>query len=274
MISILFIDANQYLKLFGLVKGRKLLDLLEAQRNYIFVPAQIVDEILRKKLTLASRFFSQQLRDINETIVPVPDHLLGVDEGKVRDFRRTFEQMRNARNELDDIAKKTLSHISRSKDDVSKRLQLLFDAAVEPTVNEMTRARFRRELGNPPGKQENPLGDQIDWEQLLSHCRKVNAKEIWIITEDRDYFDKYGRTLLINPLLNRDLVAACDGEPNVHCFEDLSLGLTEFAKSVGVNEMVLPTRDEAKEIKKEIDRWVANTSAVTAADLRPSIAGA
>jgi hypothetical protein len=58
----LFIDANQYLKLYGLVAGRKLLDALEEQKEHIFISQQIVDEVMRSKLRCAQDFFLKGAR--------------------------------------------------------------------------------------------------------------------------------------------------------------------------------------------------------------------
>jgi hypothetical protein len=52
--AILFIDANQYLDLFGLVAGKKLLDFVEKQKQHIFVSKQIADEVLQRKLERSS----------------------------------------------------------------------------------------------------------------------------------------------------------------------------------------------------------------------------
>ncbi len=55
----LFIDADQYLKLYMADKGKKrLLRILNESREYIFVTAQVVDEVQRNKLSLAERFLS------------------------------------------------------------------------------------------------------------------------------------------------------------------------------------------------------------------------
>ena len=51
--ALLFIDANQYLQLYGLVAGKKLLDFLEEQRAHIFVTTQVVDEVIRNNLRSA-----------------------------------------------------------------------------------------------------------------------------------------------------------------------------------------------------------------------------
>jgi hypothetical protein len=46
-------------------------------------------------------------------------------------------------------------------------------------------------------------------------------------------------------------------------------GLTEFAKSLGVKKERLPTEQEAKQIKRETDIWIANTSPVGIATTSP-----
>jgi PIN domain len=176
--AVLFIDANQYLKLYGMVAGKKLLDWLEEQQAHIFVSAQIVDEVLRNKLHSAQIFFLDKLK----LDVAVPDHLLGVSDEKTNELRKNIG---NAADELTALADDVLRKISRSEDDVSQRLNRLFDKAISPNTNQMGRARDRKERGNPPGKQKDTLGDQITWEQLLAHCKGM--KQLWIITDDGDY---------------------------------------------------------------------------------------
>jgi hypothetical protein len=72
----IFIDTNQYLKLYGVMSGKELLEALEEQKKYIFVSRQIVDEVMRNKLSCAEKFLSTQFKQIDETLAVVPDHLL------------------------------------------------------------------------------------------------------------------------------------------------------------------------------------------------------
>jgi hypothetical protein len=53
--SRLFIDANQYLKLYQMVGAKTILAALEEQQNYIFVTKQIVDEVCREKVRVFTR---------------------------------------------------------------------------------------------------------------------------------------------------------------------------------------------------------------------------
>ena len=177
---VLFIDANQYLSLYGLTSGNRLLDSLEEQKSHIFVSAQIVDEVNRNKLRCAATFLSDKMRDIDQIRILLPDHLLGISASKRAEFVKIFGDVLRAKTELSTLADAALSRISRSEDEVSQRLMGLFVQAPAPSGDEMQRARARKERGNPPGKPTDPLGDQITWEQLLTHSK--GSKRLWIIS--------------------------------------------------------------------------------------------
>src|SRR5262249_8230502 len=81
-----------------------------------------------------------------------------------------------------------LQSIAQSTDSVSVAPRPLLTAAVPPSEAELIAARLRKELGNPPGKPSDPLGDQLTWEQLLTHVQPTD--ELWIVTRDLDYFIK------------------------------------------------------------------------------------
>lgn len=64
-----------------------------------------------------------------------------------------------------------MKQISCSEDEVSKALIPIFDKAVAHSPKELQKARNRKEIGNPPGKKGDPLGDQLTWEQILTHFK-------------------------------------------------------------------------------------------------------
>lgn len=247
----LFIDANQYLKLFGLVAGKRLLDSLDEQKDHIFVSEQIADEVCRNKLACAQRFFSANMKDPLST--PVPDHLLGISEQEASTIRAAFQHAEEAKSELKKLSGGALNRISQSTDDVSVRLGRLFDGAPKAGPEVLQRARDRKERGNPPGKEEDALGDQITWEQLLAHCSENKVERIWIITADRDYHVMHDGKALLNSFLYSELVKTCGTSVEVRCFDDLLKGITDFGKHAGVKAEKLPTEQEATVIKKEID---------------------
>jgi len=247
--ALLFIDANQYLQLYGLVAGKKLLDFLEEQRAHIFITTQVVDEVIRNKLSCALIFMLDKFKELELSSGVVPDHLFGISDEKMKEFRNSLGEAAKVKTELNRLAADSLTQISRSEDEVSRRLEGLFDKAIWPSTEELRRARDRKERGNPPGKPGDPLGDQITWEQLLGCCKGGNR--LWIITKDKDYQTEHKQTVLLNPLLCRDITIACGTAPEVHCFSDLLKGLEHFGKNAGVKADKLPTPAEAEQIKKE-----------------------
>ena len=215
---------------------------------------------MRSKLKKAHDFFANTLKEPTEAKAPIPDHLLGIDDAKLRQLRGTLAGAKSAVSGVRELANSILAQISRSEDNVSRQLIALFHNAIIPSAEEIERARRRREFGCPPGKIDNPLGDQVVWEQLLTRCRGSDRNTVWIISADTDYGIVSGNKLLLNSLLYRDLVEASPKHLDLHCFADLSDGLKEFAKSIGIKDSSLPTQNETKRIKKEIDFWNANTS--------------
>ena len=180
----LFIDANQYLELYGLNTAKTLLDLLEQLKEHLFISEKIVDEVLMSKVERFQTFFSNRLKEIPHMDSPVPGHLFGITEKETTELKDCFVRAKEARNRLRKLAGDTLLRISRSEDDVSLRLSGLFDSAISPSTEEMQRARERKEKGNPPGKARDPLGDQITWEQFLTHCQQRKIERAWIILHE------------------------------------------------------------------------------------------
>jgi hypothetical protein len=112
-------------------------------------------------------------------------------------------------------------------------------------------ARYRQELGNPPGKRW-PLGDQITWEQLLTYCEKENVQQLWIVTSDGDYLTKFGERLFLSPFRHRELKQACGDGVQVRCFDNLMSAIEDFVEQTGVKADKLPSKQRTKEIEKQI----------------------
>jgi hypothetical protein len=129
------------------------------------------------------------------------------------------------------------------------------DRGILPTDEELKQARARREKGNPPGKLDDPLGDQVTWEQLLTYCKTKNVRQLWIISSDTDYVETFERSCFINPFLHRDLVNACGNELDIRCFNKLGDGIKDFGKNAGVKAEKLPTDAELEDINKEMEAF-------------------
>lgn len=249
--GLLFIDANQYLDLYRIPSRTKLLPGLEQQRPYIFVTEQIVAEVYRRKVEATLFLVKQELASHD---IPLPEHLLSSGDTKLKEIRERLQQMKNdaegIRKQLSELGSGLLKQVSKSQDEVSKALASIFYQPVKPTDAELERARSRKERGNPPGKLNGPLGDQLCWEQVLRKCRE-DKPPLWIITNDSDYATKYEGELFLNAALYQDLRAVYGAEPETYCFDSLADGLKHFAATTKVQADKLPTAEETEKIRKE-----------------------
>jgi len=249
--ALIFIDANLHIPFYGLPKWKTLIDLVKEQKDYIFVTKQIVDEVQRNKLQVVAGLLTNQLEHLKGSRnFNLPDYIFEDADAK---FSETLRDLRKTRTEtgLMNAAIQALQRISRSEDKVSKALDAIFSNAVTHTSEEFHRARERKERGNPPGKPEDSLGDQLTWEQLLSHCK--DKSKLWMITNDLDYCVKLRGKLFLNPLLYLNLAQLRQPTPEVFCFDRIDEGVRDFVRRTGVKAERLPTVEESKEISKELD---------------------
>jgi len=78
------------------------------------------------------------------------------------------------------------------------------DNAKKLTDLHIEKAKKRKVVGNPPGKKNDPLGDEINWEILLESIDK-STSELIIISNDSDYLTEYEKRCYLNPLLYREV---------------------------------------------------------------------
>jgi PIN domain len=250
--ALLFIDANKYLDLYRTHQGKKLLAPLGEQVNYIFVTQQVVAEVQRNKIQIAAEFLNKNFTQLKLQTFNVPDHLSGTSDGWRNDIlqqmREFGQKIKSANDKVDAWALSIMEQISCSEDDVSKALAPIFAKAVSYSPEELQRARDRRELGNPPGKTTNPIGDQLTWEQILTHFK--GKKRLWIISRDSDYGTVYGDKGFLNCFLYDELCKVAN-EPEVYLFTDTVEGITHFIHTTGVNAENRLTPEEIEEIEKE-----------------------
>jgi ribosome biogenesis SPOUT family RNA methylase Rps3 len=120
----IFIDSNQYLDLYRVVEGKKLLSLLQEQRDYIFVTVQIVEEVQRNKLQVMAKFLTKHFEQLKVRRLGVPDHLFDISVDTTTSLRKKLDDLSKsideANIELKNAAVQTLQHASLSKDEVSK----------------------------------------------------------------------------------------------------------------------------------------------------------
>lgn len=130
---------------------------------------------------------------------------------------------------LDVFFDENLKEISRSSDAVSQKLKSIFLNALNPDEDIITLSKIRKELGNPPGKKNDPIGDQISWEQFKKNVKDKNINEVWIVSNDTDFFTIYNKRLYLNPFLMDELLSINDSL-KVNLFQSLRDSLKDYAK--------------------------------------------
>ena len=73
---------------------------LDEQKRYIFVPAQIVDEVMRNKLSCTAKFLSDKIQEVIANDAVVPGHLLGIGDNKVTELREILQRARDTKKEI------------------------------------------------------------------------------------------------------------------------------------------------------------------------------
>lgn len=241
--GLIFIDANQYLDLYAMPSWKTLLPGLQEQQDHILVTMQVVDEVNRNKVSVTAGFLASKVNESKPHSAAAPNLSPKIIDAVVVRMR---ERLQNIREKL---SHDLLEQVSQSKDEVSKGLAGVFSQAVAHTDGELQRARVRKERGNPPGKSGDPLGDQLNWEQILSHCK--DKPPLWIMTRDSDYGTLHAGKMFLNAAFYQDLTRLYESEPTVFCFRKAAEGLEHFVNSTGAKAERLPTPEEIEQINKE-----------------------
>ena len=167
-----------------------------------------------------------------------------------RRLMRTYDSStRKLSDFIDDAHDKSVRAIAQGNNYVSLSLQNLLNDPIAATDAQLKRARIRKEVGDPPGKNKDPLGDQITWEQLLDAARGIDA--VWIVTTDRDYYYVHNDEVFLHPTLNAEL-SAVSRVTDIRCFHRLG-DFFDNLRETGILETEdLPSPDLTKGANTEI----------------------
>lgn len=249
--NIIYIDANIYLGFYNSNRPeyKKLLGSIVELADKVFFTQQIAYEIDRNKLNIFRQSIDNYVRQVSLTATTLPEHMDEESSPKLTEWnkeRREIEKQITASNKgLTPILNEVLNDVSVSKDKVSQSLSALYDKAVQPTTDDLEKARYRKEIGNPPGKRADPLGDQLSWEQLLTIIPKTTR--LWVVSTDRDYFTEHHKIIYLNPILYNDIVTL-NGEIEIKPFNVLAEALRDYDKQEKIK--AIPTEAELDQISR------------------------
>jgi hypothetical protein len=226
--SILAVDTNVLLNLYRYNKSTvaDILKILEAARNQLFVPHQVVREFWRNRQTVISNL-GAATKDVNAALkknesstedaitrwaksVALPHDQV---DGLVAEVKEFFAKVQlTVGNEPSRVS----AQLPTSEDELLQRLASLLDGAVGPKLSEdewkdaVAEGERRVEHSEPPGymdvdKLESDLpegaaGDYIVWLQLLQEGAR-SKKDLVLITADtkEDWWNRTDRGRLVGP---------------------------------------------------------------------------
>lgn len=260
--ALILIDTNSYLRFYdsNIRDFKQLLPPIKELKDSIFITKQIVDEVNRNKLGCICRLLGNYRKHLNISKDMIPVHFDTDDNNAASDWNKRKEKLIEANekliSELCDYTKNISSLVEKSEDRVSIILQDVFSNASQPNEDEINNAKKRKELGNPPGKKEDPIGDELIWEQLLSKYKKNNREEIWIVSSDSDFMIDINGELKLNPFLYSELKEIADNnKPVLRLFKTLSDAIKTYQVKINRN-ITIPDSDTMDKIEKEEQRVI------------------
>lgn len=258
---LLFIDSNIYLRFYDTnsKEFKKLFKSLEEIKKNLFITSQVKNEVERNKQDVFLRSFIEYERQIIFANISLPEHLEGATDKRLKAWNKNYsailKKVQNLKKDISKITEELMDSMDKNTDEVTQNLSKLFISSHANSQDQLERARIRKELGNPPGKKADPLGDQITWEQILDVANSIS--ELWIISNDSDYFSKINKECYLNSFLRNELYKI-NPDITVKCFNTLSEGLKSFNMSYQISG--LPSGRELSKITQEENKlnWIGN----------------
>jgi len=244
----LFIDANIYLGFYRTVTTSKLLRSLIEFKHDILVTQQVVSEVERNKLKVVHRLLLEIVEALPVTRKSDLPDLLQNPELLER-LERLQEACDQVQESVESAVVSALTQISHSTDAVSQMLKPIFESAIPASEDELDRARMRRELGHPPGKGRDPLGDQLSWEQVLSRIEP--GSHVWVVSKDSDFLLCHNGHCVLDPSLHDDLLSRGKSMAQIHPFGSLVEALKHYQQVTGFCSDSFPTEEECETITQE-----------------------
>ena len=96
------------------------------------------------------------------------------------------------------------------------------------------------------------MGDELNWEQLISFIKERAKKGLWIISRDSDYCLTYGKVgVFLLPALRQELLSLTDPAPEVYAFTNIPDAVKHFSEITGAKADKLPIPARVQRIKNE-----------------------
>jgi len=257
----LFIDSNAFLEFYNSSqdKLKKLLPTLEEICDEIFVTQQVSFEVKRNRLKVVALSLNNYLTGCSIKGIKLPEHLDEQQKKEIVIWNKSFadcsDQIKEVKNNLQELIEKILYNVQNGNDTVSIILDKIFTNAILPSIDEINLAKRRKDIGNPPGKKSDPLGDEINWEQILS--RYTGETPLWIISADGDYSSVVNKKRYLNSFLYNEIYEKTKKKVEVYVFDSIAEGVQDYCDKRPTAPSNMPTKTDIEEISKqeELNRY-------------------
>lgn len=213
----LFLDANILLSFYTLSNAdieqlKQLKGVVSSGDVKLFISDQLENEVERNRETKIRESFKALRDDTFKCHAP--------------SFVKSLGMFTELQTVLKDANKKHATLISQVAGLVEKReldadkiiLDLVAAAGVIETDNKQFNAAYRRFLkGNPPGKKKATIGDELNWEFLLSNV--PDEQDLHLVSADGDYASP-NDPLEANAFLSKEW--STSKKSKLHYYRDLS----------------------------------------------------
>lgn len=227
----------------------KVLETIVDNKENVVVTEQIINEVFRNSVKVSTENLTNTLKSLEWKKPTLP--YKNAQESTITLINNVFTEFTTMKKQIENDLDSHLNLVSEQNDEVSLKLKELFENALSPTDEEISLAEQAKKFGNPPGKHNDPIGDEISWVQLLN---KTNtADKVIIITNDRDYANGFNGLLYLNSLLHHQLK---EKKVEYYIFSDVNTGLKKYIElqevdNIPLEQKDIPTKEEFIEIEKE-----------------------
>ncbi|MFM7008552.1 MAG: PIN domain-containing protein [Betaproteobacteria bacterium] len=182
-----YIDSNIFLDFFHLTSTdleelRKLEVLIKNHTVTLYLPQQTIDEIQRNRDSKITDALTRFEKDTDAFKVSFPAFTKDMPEhGQLK------ELLNQANRKHSDLVRKARDSVNSSQLVADNLIQDLQKVAkvIQTSDAVFGKAISRFRMGNPPGKGKSSIGDEINWEILLSSV--PDNEDLYLISGDRDY---------------------------------------------------------------------------------------
>ncbi|MEP7167589.1 MAG: PIN domain-containing protein [Candidatus Woesebacteria bacterium] len=169
-----------------------LLELIDARKIKLIFPDVTRSEIWRGIPIDYGRYTKNKFK------LSMPSVPTSVEKGKK--YEKAKKLLEDYSSAIEEVRKESLLAVKSTMNDY---IEKLYSKAEKVREDEKTieAAQLRKLKCNPPGKKENPLGDEIVWELLLQKC---SNDDLVIISHDGDFSYTDEQETVLHPLLQKE----------------------------------------------------------------------